>query len=137
MKKKPIVIFTDGSCDNNRSRKMGIGIYAKYNYKELKFSKYIGLGTNNIAELMAILYAIKKCRIYRNIPLIINTDSEYSINVITGKYKPKKNIDLIMEIREAASDHCHVSYQWVKGHSKSKGNNIADRLAYNIRKDNE
>lgn len=132
-KPQPIIIYTDGSCDNKRDRKMGIGVYARYNYKEIKFSKYIGIGTNNIAELSAIYHAIKKCNRYKNIPIRIYTDSQYAINVITGRYKAKKNKKLINKIKHLIKEYRSIKLVWVKGHNKSKGNKIADKLANQAR----
>ena len=61
---EPIYIFTDGACKGNPGD-MGIGIVIipdiNDSSKIIQIQKYIGKGTNNIAELTHILL----CHFYR------------------------------------------------------------------------
>lgn len=89
VKKKKVVVYTDGSCAGNGRDKAvgGIGIY--FPDKELKnVSKVfkIGICTNQRTELFAILTAIRYIK--KNLGLdghkiCIKTDSQYSIDCIT------------------------------------------------------
>ena len=89
--------------------------------------------TNNRMELQAIIEALRWVRaIYLRRPVKIFTDSQLSINVITGKWKAKKNLELVLEARGLMIDHGWnaVTLEWVRGHDFSLENNIADSLAY-------
>jgi len=112
---------------------MGIGIYCKYKNKEIKFSRYIGLGTNNIAELTAIKVALQKLTKYKKRTIKIITDSKYCIGVLTG-WKYKFNIELINETKELIKLYPKLKFKWVKGHDGDYGNKTADYLAQAARK---
>ena len=147
------IVYTDGACRNNgkASANSSIGIYFSNrnlhkieNISEvLKLSKH----TNNIAELTAInksLTLIKQNDI--KLPIHLYTDSEYCINCIT-KYceswenkgwKKKggeiKNLDLIKRVWELYNNHNDIIFEHIRSHTgktdfKSKGNEIADKLA--------
>ena len=128
-----IEVYTDGSW-NNKTKHMGYGIYATYKSKEIRFSEYIGLGTNNIAELTAIYTALKKLKKYRKTtPVVIFTDSKYCIGVCTQGWKARANKELITAIkRQIGKFRCSI-----KGHSGVPGNVIADKLALTARKSGE
>lgn len=79
-------------------------------------------------ELTAIIEAIscvgknKTCKIY--------TDSQLCINCATGKWKRKSNTDLWNKYDEVSVNK-HIEFEWVKGHSGNKYNEIVDKLALN------
>lgn len=133
-----IHVYTDGSW-NNQTKHMGFGIYAKYKSKEIRLSEYIGLGTNNIAELMAIYTALVKLKKYReSTPVIVYTDSKYCIGVCTQGWKAKANKELINDIKRLIGKfRCSIKFKWVRGHSGNPGNIIADKLALAGRKSGE
>lgn len=113
--KKRIKIYTDGSFMNNR---MGIGVVIKIS--EEVFHKK---NSNNISELFAIERAVDlfdECDIY--------TDSEYCINVLTGVYSTKKNIEIVKRIK-GKIEHKNITLKKVKAHANSVENNLADLLA--------
>lgn len=132
-------IYTDGSYANG---KMGIGIH--FPNKEFEdISQYIPVSsetewknTNNIAELIAIEYAISKILYIDstiNHPYVtIYTDSSYCITaIIDGLYSENKSIiDRIRErIMLLKSKGIIIELHKVKGHSTCEGNNKADQLA--------
>ena len=133
-------IFTDGSAINNtKNAPAGCAIHIpKYNFTVGK-SLY---GTNNIAELSSIKYALYLC--LKNfeyfMPQIIHiySDSTYSINTITGKFKAKANMDIINKCKEYISKlnekHAEVQFIWIEAHTnkndyQSKCNAIVDNIA--------
>ena len=75
----------------------------------------------------------------KHIPVNVYTDSQYSIGVLTNEtWNPKKNKELIKEIKDLINTFSGVSFEWVKGHSNNIGNEAADKLAvqaYTTRKD--
>lgn len=128
-----INVFTDGSW-HNLDKHMGIGIYINYRGKVIRYGKYIGLGTNNIAELTAIKTALLKLKQYKSCTILIHTDSKYCIGVLSKNWKIKANQALITSIYRLMTLYHKVQFKWVKGHDSSKGNNEADKLAINCRK---
>lgn len=128
-----IDVYTDGSC-NNKTWDTGFGIYLVHNGKEIRYSRYIGKGTNNIAELTAIKTSLKKLKKYRSIRIRIFTDSTYCIGVLTKGWKVKANTGLVAEIKSLILPFENISFIWVKGHSNCEGNKIADKLAVEARK---
>lgn len=124
-----IHVFTDGACSGNPGP-AGIGVYLVYNQHKKQLSEYIGEATNNIAELKAIqlgLNAIKPQ--HREKPIVVYTDSRYCHGLFTKDWKPKKNKELIAEIKVLVDKFKYIGFKWVKGHSSNAGNNIADQLA--------
>lgn len=125
------VIYTDGGADDNGSAgcRAGAGIYFGPDDPRNASIPVPGEQTNNRGELTAILYALLNSQ--GNVT--IRTDSQYSIHVITGKYKANVNLDLLQAIwqikwnRERANDI--IEMEWVKAHHIDEGNKEADRLA--------
>ncbi len=84
--------------------------------------------TNNRAEISAVLATLNIAP--RDCPLLIYSDSEYTIKVAQGVYKMKANPDLwalyqvLMGKRSVAP-----KFEWVRGHSGHAQNERADELA--------
>jgi len=127
-----IRLYTDGSCYPNPNGPMGAGVVLVCKHYKLQISKYLGIGTNNIAELQAILVGLRRVR-QRNRRVIVVTDSKYSINCITGKWNVNKNAALINYIRQTISRFNEVNFKWVKGHQNNRLNQEADQLAHRAR----
>ncbi len=122
-----ISIYTDGASSGNPGPS-GIGVLLKFQNHEKSISKYIGEATNNIAELEAIrvgLMEVKK----KNIPVRIFTDSSYALGLLTLGWTPKKNKDLVKNIKNIMADFKDLRFIKVKGHSDDKNNELADKLA--------
>lgn len=122
-----ICLFTDGASSGNPGP-AGIGVFLRYKDHEKKISRYIGLATNNIAELEAIrvgLNAVKN----RKLPVRVHTDSSYALGLLAKGWKPKKNQELVAEIRRLMAQFEDLRFIKVKGHSGHPENECADRLA--------
>ena len=122
-----IKIYTDGASSGNPGP-AGIGILLIYGENRKEISKFIGTATNNIAELTAIKVALKKLKRV-DLPVRIFSDSSYSIGVLTKNWKPKKNQDLVFEIKKLMNRFSDLAFIKVKGHSGIKENEVADFLA--------
>lgn len=118
--------YADGACKGNPGP-AGLGVVLIDDEFRYELAEYLGQGTNNIAELTAILRAIEKSE--RGKRLRIFTDSNYSIGVLQKNWKPKKNIELIASIREAIKEHGAVELHHVKGHAGVPLNERVDELA--------
>ncbi len=84
--------------------------------------------TNNRAEISAVLATLSIAP--RDCPLLIYSDSEYTIKVAQGTYKMKANSDLwalyqiLLEKRSVTP-----KFEWVRGHAGHDQNERADELA--------
>ena len=81
--------------------------------------------TSQRAELKAIIAAVMK--IPAGSKADIFTDSEYSNNILSGKWQPSKNIDLIDKYRQH-SESKDITFNWVKGHSGDLYNEMCDDM---------
>lgn len=136
-----LIIYTDGSCVNYCG---GIGFLYLLNGQIINqhSDKIIGETTNIRAELTAIKIGLMGITPeFLNKEIIIKTDSEYSVKVFrdwidkwkrngykTTTGEPVKNLDLILDIDKLIQSK-NIKFEWVKGHSTDKYNNIVDQLA--------
>ena len=122
-----IDIYTDGASSGNPGP-AGIGILLKYGKKEKELSKFIGIATNNIAELEAIRVGLLELKTTDR-PIRIFTDSSYAHGVLVLGWKVKKNQELIKTIKKIISKFNDLQIVKVKGHAGIEGNERADSLA--------
>lgn len=122
-----VCIYTDGASSGNPGP-AGIGIFFKYGDKEKKISKYIGVATNNIAELEAIRHGLNHVKNPR-LPVRVFTDSSYAMGLLTKGWRAKKNQTLVEAIRELMRKFKDLKFIKVKGHAGHPGNEMADFLA--------
>ena len=123
--------YTDGSCNNLSANKEGGAAYLiLLNGKEiLRRSKALIHTTNNRAEMLAIISAVKRCPIGADI--VIHTDSKYAIFSFGHRKRISdsvKNSDLIHLYRKEAAQK-KVTFEWVKGHNGHPENERCDELA--------
>lgn len=123
--------YTDGACLRNPEGPGGWGALVSpldAAEPEWELWGHLTSTSNNRAEALAILAAIEwvppgsRLRLY--------SDSEYALNVLTGRYKAKANRDLWEEIRKVVTfKRLTLEDVWVRGHVGNEGNERADRLA--------
>ena len=100
-------------------------------------SAYLGATspTNNTAELTAIAKALEFILAgARLVPYLLRYDSIYAANMAAGKWRPRKNKELVRRVRSLwRQAHRHTEGQlWashVYGHTNHKWNDRADELA--------
>ena len=122
-----IELYTDGACIPNPGE-MAIGGVLVYRGHTKEYSQKIGKGTNNIAELTAIQQGLALIK-NKSVPVTIISASQYALNCLNGKWNPKKNIELINDIKKSIKSFKSVSFKWVKGHNGNRYNERADSLA--------
>ncbi len=129
--KLDIVIYTDGACTGNPGPAgIGAALYFKNSHKNLEISEYLGEGTNNIAELTAILRALQKIPPeLRSQKIGVFTDSSYSIGVLSKGWKAKANQQLIATTKQLLEDFSQLQFVKVKGHAGIPENELCDELA--------
>ncbi|MEM6996393.1 MAG: ribonuclease H [Myxococcota bacterium] len=124
-----IVIYTDGACSGNPGP-AGIGVVIQRPEEVLEIGEFIGSGTNNIAELAAILRGLEElAEDERGRQIHLYTDSGWSLGVLIGGWNAKANLDLIEKIREQMKAMPELELLKIKGHAGHPGNEEADRLA--------
>ena len=128
VKTKPaIVVYTDGASLGNPGP-AGIGIVLRSGAHYREIAEPLGVTTNNVAELTAILRALESIR-DRSRPVVVHTDSEYAIGVLTKNWRPKKNRELIAEIRRLIAQFPDIRLVKVAGHAGDPDNERCDLLA--------
>ncbi len=120
------IAYTDGACSGNPGP-AGLGSVVLREGQLIERYEYLGKGTNNIAEMMAVIRALEDLDPAQ--PSLIHTDSTYTIGVAIKGWKAKKNTELVAELRNALAAHPHVRLVKVKGHAGIPLNERADELA--------
>ncbi len=143
---KKIVIYTDGACSGNPGPGgWGAVLLFKTDDKIIAEKKIKGSDkqtTNNKMELTAVIEALV-CLKDKTMPVEIFTDSNYVKDGIekwifnwkkngwrTANKSEVKNKELWIALDEQVSQF-NIKWNWVKGHSGDKYNEIADALARN------
>jgi len=122
-----IIVYADGACSGNPGP-AGVGIVSIDGTLRRELSHFLGEGTNNIAELMAIKLAAESI-VVRDRPLRIHTDSQYAIGVLSKGWKAKANTEIVAATRKLLSGFSDLALHYVRGHSGIELNERADVLA--------
>ena len=130
-------IYTDGSCLRNP----GPGGWAWAIPNGIRAAGADPTTTNQRMEITAALEALRS---NPTDDLVIVSDSTYVVKCFTDRWwsgwhrrgwknsqgKPVANRDLWEPMIEAAlADHRRVGFEWVKGHSGDRWNDVVDELA--------
>jgi ribonuclease H-related protein len=120
------IFYTDGSFRDGISGGSAVDVtgskiwYRRTEEKELQ--------SNSRGELLGIILAIQHSQPMESV--IVNTDSQYCINVLQNGYSVKDNLDLIgVYNREVNAKHLKVFLQYVPAHTGIKFNETADQYA--------
>ena len=120
-------VYADGACSGNPGP-CGLGIVLiAPDGKIAEGFEYLGIGTNNIAELSGVLRAAEI--VPDGEPAVVHTDSQYAIGVLTKGWKAKANQELIAGAKSALAKRRGWRIVYVPGHSGVPLNERADELA--------
>jgi ribonuclease HI len=123
-----VVAYTDGACLGNPGP-AGLGyVIVGADGRRVQRGEPLGRGTNNIAELTAILRVLQ-IQEGGAAPLVVFTDSAYAIGVLTAGWKAKANAELIAEIKARLRRFPRVELRKVAGHAGVPENELVDDLA--------
>jgi ribonuclease HI len=121
-----VIVYADGACSGNPGP-AGLGVVILRGGKRIEIYDYLGEGTNNIAELTAVLRALEELE--PGEPVTIHTDSSYTIGVAQKNWKAKANAELVARLRAALAAHGAAQLVYVPGHAGVALNERADQLA--------
>jgi ribonuclease HI len=123
------VVFTDGACSGNPGP-AGCGFVVVHPVTGTirEGFEYLGIATNNVAELTAILRGVEAIADVAA-PIRVHTDSSYAIGVLQKGWKAKANPELIARIRTELERRPNVHIVYVPGHAGVPMNERADELA--------
>lgn len=125
-------VWTDGACSGNPGP-MGIGVVVIDGTRRRELGEYLGIGTNNIAELTAIERGLeiadevaggdarRAVRVY--------SDSGYAIGLLSQGWKAKANQELVARIRRRVAGVSRLEFVKVPGHAGVPENERCDELA--------
>jgi ribonuclease HI len=122
-----IIVYADGACSGNPGP-AGIGVVVQDGALRRELSQYLGEGTNNIAELTALLEAANVIESPER-PVRMHTDSRYAIGVLSQGWKAKANQELVARAKQALSRLKDLQLIHVPGHAGVVLNERADVLA--------
>lgn len=120
-------VYADGACSGNPGP-AGLGIVLVEPGGAMHDGyEYLGVATNNIAELTGILRAAEL--VPSGAAAVVHTDSQYSIGVLTKGWKAKANQELIASVKSALATRRGWRIVYVPGHAGVPLNERADELA--------
>jgi ribonuclease HI len=127
-----VVVYTDGACTGHPGP-MGIGVVVLSAGQRQELSEYLGVGTNNIAELTAIerglevVEGLGQGAVER--PVLVHSDSAYALGLLGKGWKAKANVELVERLRRLARRFPRVAWIKVAGHAGIPENERCDELA--------
>lgn len=123
-----VEVYTDGAFSSSRNQggwafvalQDGVRIHSNFDVIEG--------GTNNRAEIISVIEAIKYMQEVNINKFTIYSDSMYVIGTMTLNYKRNKNTDLWEELDKLVLNK-QIDFKHVKGHNGDKFNTLCDTLA--------
>lgn len=126
------ILFFDGACRGNPGP-MAIGVVLMKNGKKLGvLSKYIGIGTNNIAEWRGLIEGLKLATTHGCNELQVRGDSQLVIKQIKGQYRVKSDnlVPLFNEAKKLCRNFKEIDFKWINrednAHTDTLSNNALD-----------
>lgn len=127
-KEKTLHIYTDGASRNNPGES-GIGVVIKNDQNEVidTLSEYLGIGSNNRAEYMALIRALEVARKFDPQAVHFYLDSQLVVRQIMGEYKVRDAglMPLFLKAKQIFNEY----KKWSIQHIYREENSEADALA--------
>lgn len=123
-----VTLYTDGSSLGNPGKAgVGVVIYNEADKVVKKVAEFIGVTTNNVAEYMALIYALEEALHLKAKEVECFLDSELLVRQLKGSYKVRDNKLRLLyhQVRHLENFFENVNFH----HTNREGNKEADRLA--------
>jgi len=91
--------FIDGASSGNPGPAGAGVVISKGKHTVRNLSKFIGTATNNVAEYMALIFALQELLSLKARSIVINTDSQLLANQIKKKFKVKNDTLKILYLK--------------------------------------
>lgn len=125
---KKLIIFTDGGARGNPGP-AGAGVVFKNEENKVlgKFSKYLGVATNNFAEYSAVVLALEEAKKIGAETIEFRLDSELVVKQLRREYKIKNEElgKLFIKIHNLSMGFKKINFS----HIPREMNSEADKLA--------
>ena len=123
--------WSDGSSDNKNPLRPGGSAYIIFDSQgnEVKrASKGFKNTSNNRMEILAIISVVISLPYGSSVT--IHSDSQYSINVLSGRWQASINLDQVALYRRLVAErNIKVKFEWVRGHNGDVYNELCDQMA--------
>jgi len=123
-----INIWTDGSCHGNPGP-AGSGAVLKSGQYRKEISKSIGIATNNIAEMSAVVLALEALKKPAESDVTLYTDSQLVEGLLVRGWKAHANTELANHMQALAGRLKSLKILHVSAHGGDPDNERADKLA--------
>lgn len=125
--KDAFIAYADGACSGNPGPAgLGVVVLTPSGARHEAY-EYLGSATNNVAELTAIMRVLESVAPTEKV--VLHTDSQYSIGVLTKGWKAKANVELVGKIVALVKARRNLRVVYVPGHAGVPLNERADELA--------
>ncbi|MDB4955959.1 MAG: ribonuclease [Myxococcales bacterium] len=119
-------VWTDGGARPNPGP-CGLGVVIVDGDTRKEISEFLGTGTNQIAELTAILRGLQAIE-DKTRPTFVYSDSAYSIGLLSQAWKAKANVELVAALREVCRAFSDLRFVKVAAHTGIPLNERCDQL---------
>jgi ribonuclease HI len=134
--RKKVTIVCDGSALGNGGGSARAAAVAILEYRDAEgiahrraVGEYLGLATNNQAEIVAACIGLEALREACDVRLI--TDSKYVVETLKGNFRRKMNHDFWSRLDKATDKH-RIAWEWTRGHAGHPIQERCDKAAREI-----
>lgn len=127
-----VTFYTDGSCRPTVRKgfgRMGAGIVALCGEHRKTWSVPLGDGTNQIAELLAVEFALNQIPDLEQFEVTVVTDSQYVVGLLTQNWDARANTEIVARLRALVKRCSAFKAVHVPGHAGHSLNEEAHNLA--------
>jgi len=131
-----LMLWTDGAARPTNPGPAGIGVVGKMNGRVvIEVSEYIGRTSNNVAEYMAAVTALRRAVDLGVKKVKLHCDSQLVVNQYTGKYECNTDTlqPLLGRLRGLAERFDYFEVQWISRKENREADGLSVAGAYEVR----
>jgi len=125
-----MIAYADGCCLGNPG-KMGAGVVIVHGGKVVKeISRFLGMGTNNIAEYTAVLIAVEEARKLGAKGLTVRSDSRLLVSQLKGEFRVKApHLRELMGKVWKAGEGMALHFEWIPREENERADELSKEAA--------